>query len=383
MSYTIVPYSEIKPRWDAFCDSCPSAWFFHTTEWIEYTASMPLSGPSENLGFAVTDGSRILALAPLIKERQGERTQFTYGGWNTPFPAFLDSLGAAAERKAVEKFIFSTVAAQYKVDYANYYVCSLVDEVLNGSLRVNPIPKHGFHDTTLSTYILDLQGLDEEALYRGFRKGCKSDIKTAQKRGFRVILVDSNNYEPKHFDSYRSIHREAAGRQTRSDESWEKQRSWLQSGKSILALLEQDGTYVSAAFINVYKEKAYYQSAGTLPAFEGERGTGHLIHWETIRYLKRNGYKWYETGNNHHLNVSQEVADGKLLGISRFKAGFGAELYPIFRGERFGTVDQMRADYLKRIATYELVASQSLAADAAGSEEQIAPDNSKAISEVP
>jgi hypothetical protein len=348
----------MKQEWDAFCESCKSAWFFHTTGWIEYTASMPLSGSSENLSFAVTDGNRLLGLVPLIKERHGNRTHFAYGGWNTPFPAFLDSMGDA-ERKAVEKFVFETARTVSDVDYACFYVCGLNEEVLDGSLRVNPIPKHGFHDTTISTYILNLQNEDEEALYRGFRKGCKSDIKTAQKHGFNAVIVDGDNYEPQFFDNYRSIHREAAGRQTRSDESWEKQRSWLKAGKSVLALLEKDGTHVSAAFINTYKEKAYYQSAGTLPSFEGERGAGHLVHWEIIRYLKRKGYKWYETGNNHHPNVSQEVADGKLLGISRFKAGFGADIYPLFRGERFGSMDYMKLVYAQRLAAYESLAEQS------------------------
>jgi hypothetical protein len=359
MSYTIVPYSEIKPGWDAFCADCASAWFFHTTGWIEYTASMPLSGPSENLSFAVADGNRLLALVPLIKECLGDQTQFAYGGWNIPFPAFLGSMGAA-ERKAVEKFVFETVRTGSAVDYACFYVCGLSEEVLDGSLRVNPIAKHGFHDTTISTYILNLQREDEEALYRGFRKGCKSDIKTAQKRGFKVLIVDGDNYEARYFDCYRSIHREAAGRQTRTDASWEKQRSWLQVGHSVLALLEKDGTYVSAAFINTYKDKAYYQSAGTLPSFEGERGAGHLVHWELIRYLKRKNYRWYETGNNYCPNVSQEVADEKLLGISRFKASFGADLYPLFRGERFGTMDNMKQVYLQRLAAYESLAEQAL-----------------------
>src|ERR1022692_2309097 len=359
MLYTVVPHPRIKQEWDTFCENCVSAWFFHTTGWIEYTASMPMSGSTENLSFAVTEGNRLLALVPLLKERHGDRLHFAYGGWNTPFPAFLDSMGYA-ERKAVEKFVFETVRTIPDIDYACFYVCGLSEEVLNGSLRVNPIPKHGFHDTTISTYILNLQKEDEDALYRGFRKGCKSDIKTAQKRGFKTVIVDSDNYEARYFDRYRSIHREAAGRQTRSDESWEKQRDWLKAGKSVLALLEKEGTHISAAFINTYKDKAYYQSAGTLPSFEGERGTGHLVHWEIIRYLKHRGYKWYETGNAYYPNISQEVADEKLLGISRFKGSFAADLYPLFRGERFGTIDYMKKVYAQRLAVYEALTEQAL-----------------------
>jgi lipid II:glycine glycyltransferase (peptidoglycan interpeptide bridge formation enzyme) len=224
---------------------------------------------------------------------------------------------------------------------------------------VNPLPKHGYQDTTISTNILLLNG-DEDALYRNFRKGCKSDIKTAQKCGFKIFVIDKTNYEAKYFDSYRAIHFEAAGRQTRSDESWEKQRSWLQSGTAILGVEEKDGQTVSAAFVNTYKNRAYYQSCATLPSFEREVGIGHVMQWEIIRHLRKNGFTHYEIGWNYYPNISQEVADPKLLGISRFKGGFGADLFPLFRGERFGTTDYMKMVYAQRLTNYESLAERAL-----------------------
>jgi hypothetical protein len=358
VDYTLLPFSEIpRQDWDAACEQSPGAWFIHTSEWIEYTANIRLEEKSENLSFAVTDGRRLMALVPLVKEKHQERKHISYAGFNTPYPAFLGSLGEA-ERKAIEKFTFEKIAELSDVDYWCFYVSSLTDEVLKHSLNVNPLPKHGYQDTTISTNILALTG-DEDAIYRNFRKGCKSDIKTAQKRGYKVFIIDKNNYEPAYFDRYRAIHLEAAGRQTRSDESWEKQKGWLQAGKSILAVEENDGRAVSAAFVNTYKHRAYYQSCATLPAFEREVGIGHLMQWEIIRHLKKNHFSHYEIGWNYYPNISQEVADPKLLGISRFKGGFGAEVFPLFRGERFGTVDYMREVFAKRLTTYESLAEQS------------------------
>jgi lipid II:glycine glycyltransferase (peptidoglycan interpeptide bridge formation enzyme) len=359
VDYTLLPFSEIpRQDWDAACEQSPGSWFTHTSGWIEYTASMRLQEKSENLSFAVTDGRRLMALVPLVKENHQGRKHISYAGFNTPYPAFLGSLGEA-ERKALEKFTFEKIASLSDVDYWCFYVSALTDEVLNHSLNVNPLPKHGYQDTTISTNIL-LLNTEEDALYRSFRKGCKSDIKTAQKRGCKVFIVDKTNYQAKYFDSYRAIHFEAAGRQTRSDESWEKQRCWLQEGSSLLAVEEKDGQTVSAAFVNTYKNRAYYQSCATLPSFEREVGIGHVMQWEIIRHLKKNAFTHYEIGWNYYPNISQEVADPNLLGISRFKGGFGADVYPLFRGERFKTMEYMKSVHAQRLAAYESLAEETL-----------------------
>ena len=358
MDYTLLPFSEIpKQDWDAVCEQSPGAWFTHTSGWIDYTANMRLQDKSENLSFAVAHGRRLLALVPLIRENHQGRRHISYAGFNTPYPALLGSL-VEAERKTLEKFIFEKIAALSDVDYWCFHVSSLTDEVLNHSLNVNPLPKHGYQDTTISSNVL-LLNADAETLYRNFRKGCKSDIKTAQKRGCKVFIVDKSNYEAKHFDSYRAIHLEAAGRQTRTDESWEKQRSWLQAGTSLLALEEKDGQTISAAFVNTYKNRAYYQSCATLPAFEREVGIGHVMQWEIIQHLKKNAFTHYEIGWNYCPNISQEVADSKLLGISRFKGGFGADVFPLFRGERFGAGDYMRTVFTQRLTAYETLAEEA------------------------
>jgi hypothetical protein len=359
VAYDLLPFSQIpRQDWDAACQESAGAWFTHTSGWIEYTANLRLGEKSQNLSFAVTDGRRLMALVPLIKENHQGRKHISYAGFNTPFPAFLGPLGDA-ERKALEKFTFEKILSLSGVDYWCFYVSSLTDEVLNRSLSVNPLPKHGYQDTTIATNILLLQA-EEDALFRGFRKGCKSDIKTAQKRGYKVFIVDKTNYDARCFNSYRAIHFEAAGRQTRSDESWEKQRSWLQEGTSLLGVEEKDGQTVSAAFVNTYKNRAYYQSCATLPSFEREVGIGHAMQWEIIRHLKKNAFSHYEIGWNYYPNISQEVADPKLLGISRFKGGFGADVLPLYRGERFGAMDYMKQVYAQRLAAHQSLAEQAL-----------------------
>ncbi len=42
-----------------------------------------------------------------------------------------------------------------------------------------------------------------------------------------------------------------------------------------------------------------------------------------------------------------------MLGISRFKAGFGADVYPLYRGEWFRDKEILMETYIKRVNQYE------------------------------
>jgi lipid II:glycine glycyltransferase (peptidoglycan interpeptide bridge formation enzyme) len=209
----------------------------------------------------------------------------------------------------------------------------------------------GLH-TTISTNILSLEK-DEDVLFRNLSQNTKRNIKTPVKNGFEVKVFDKQNITREIFDIYKNIHFQAAGRKTRPDKTWDVMFEWIQNDLSILAVTTKEGEYVSAQFVNNYDRKAYYQSGATHPEYERERGVGHLAQWEIIKYLKSNDFTHYELGWNWYPNISQEVADEKMLGISRFKAGFGADIYPLFRGEWFRDGDYMREVYDERLERCE------------------------------
>lgn len=355
MQAEIVPFAQIdRDEWDAFCRESDSAWYFHTAERIAYALDM---APEErrrstNHSFALRDGSTFLAIVPLVAEIDAHgHSQITYAGLNTPYPAFVNGITARVQ-KQLTRYIFQAVFALPHIRYVNYFVTPLTEAVLQRDLCVNPLPAFGFHDTSLSTNILALAGKTEHELFSGFRKGTKSDIKTAERNGYRVTVVDAGGIDREVFARYRDIHFHAAGRQTRPDSTWEAMYQRIKSGRALLALCRNAQHSAAAVLVTTYKQKALYASAATRPEFGGERGIGHLLQWAIIRQLVRQGYTHYELGWNWSPNISQEVADAKMLGISRFKAGFGSRTYPLFRGERCFAEEYMRALVSERITEY-------------------------------
>jgi hypothetical protein len=333
-----------------------TSWFQHTDQWRKYTLNMRKSG-SIDLSFGVFQNNKLVAFSPLIKEYiydSQEKNEFSMAGFPSVYPVFLDTLSKNNKDK-VEKLIFKEIfeiAKDEDISYINFYISSLSDVVLDKKMIVNPLCKFGFHDTTISTNLLKLDK-EEDLLFRNFRKGTKSDIKTAVKEGYVTNIFDKKNITREMFEIYKSLHFEAAGRKTRPDNTWDIMFEWIQNGLSILAITTKEGEYVSAQFVNTYDRKAYYQSGATQSKHEKERGVGHLAQWEIIKYLKFNDFTYYELGWNWYPNISQEVVDGKMLGISRFKAGFGADIHPLFRGEWFSDEEYMKEIYSERLEKYE------------------------------
>ena len=66
--------------WDEFCAASPSAWLWHTTAWREYTLNYRPELQSESRAFGVYDEGRLVAVVPLMIERDEDGWAFTFGG---------------------------------------------------------------------------------------------------------------------------------------------------------------------------------------------------------------------------------------------------------------------------------------------------------------
>jgi hypothetical protein len=344
-------------RWDQFCLKSATAWFRHTSTWIEYSLAMRPAGESMNCSFGITDNGELVAVAPLIKEAvrgQSGRSEFSFAGWNAPFPALADGLGEQHRDKTIKEVFreIERLAVLHKVAYAAFEVHP-VHTLLNRDVYpCNPLPFLGFSSSEISTHIVPLDR-DEATLLRSMRKGHKSDIVAGQKNGLTARLYDSGSITDDIFKVYRQIHFHAAGGQTRPERTWEIMYEWIQKGYAVLALLHHDsGMAIAAALTITYKDAAYYGSSCLEPEYNSERGGMHLLLWETMRYLKRKGIRWFETGWQFTPTLSQEVASKKEVNISLFKRGFGGMNLPYYRGEKFYHHEYMKETFINRLEKF-------------------------------
>lgn len=333
--------------WNDFCLNSDTAWFRHTTWFLEYALNCRFDKKSKNLAFMVYQDNIPVAAVPLIMQTisdEPEILEFALGDTNIPFPAFTGTL-SSDNRKNFTKIIFGEIdrlAEENGVSYARFFFDPLCVEILSGNQVYNSILKFGYHETSLSTNIISLD-ISETEIFSNIRKGHKADIKTAIKNCYTLDFFAQENISQEAFNIYKNLHLTAAGRKTRPDESWDLMFEFIKDGFSVLVLERVNGEYVAGALVFTYKNAAYYGSGATHPDFERVKGIGHLLQWEIIRYLKKRGYRYYETGWNFYPVLSQEVVSDKELNIAFFKSGFGGEIYPLFRGEKF-----YNKEYFKR-----------------------------------
>jgi len=353
--------SELNDTWNNFCASNPNAWFRHTTHFIDYIMNCRFDDKSKNLSFLVYQNKVLVAVVPLIIQSiygKPELLEFAFTDTNTPYPCLGTSL-STDNAKQILKFIFEHInqlATEYNIVYARYFIEPLSDKILQSQYKINPLIYFDFIDTSISTSVINLN-FNEDELLRNIRKGHKADIKFAEKQGYAVSIFDKNNITDEAFLTYKNMHFTAAGKKTRRDESWDIMYQWIKSGYAILALVKINcnGPFVGAAFVITSQCKAYYGSAAMDPSIDRMRGLGHLIQWEIIKYLKQNGFGYYDLGLNAYVMISQDMPSRKDLSISIFKSGFANETYPFFRGEQFYSEEYFKNVKLALVNEYCLM----------------------------
>ena len=143
----------------------------------------------------------------------------------------------------------------------------------------------------------------------------KDNLKKSLRKSYKSLV---NRQEGVIFSPFiyqlKELHLKAAGRKTRSDETWDIQQEMIDAGEAFVVELYKDGTLISAALFMTNQYCCYYAVAASLVGVNS-----HPVIWAAIEYCKAEGLERFELG---------EKLEGteKERNISKFKAGFGADL---------------------------------------------------------
>lgn len=313
--------------WEDFAAKSDMAWFRHTIDWLKYSACCRFDSNTVNVSFMVKQSGKIQAIVPLLVEYDYQNPStnvFAMYGDYTPLPAYANE--SDIDRGKVDEFIWEEMgkmADKYHVTKAKFMVDPLIKyPYFNDFASFNLLEK-GYQLEFTTTNIVDLT-LDIDVILRKMRKGHKAAVKQVlQQGGYHVDIFEKDTISHEVMDKFKQIHITDAGRQTRTDESWECMYNWVTSGKGCLALLYLDKIqdYAAGALIMQYKDAAYYASFATTDSYMLNGHCGQAIQWEVIKYLKEKGYSRYETGRNYFAD-SQYAGDAKRMEISKYQRGY-------------------------------------------------------------
>lgn len=271
-------------------------WLWHSSLWAEFARSCG----SISRDLAIFDGEKLLALspaeqvgitwAPVVRRDLSDRMRAKI--WTT----------CLRERKTV--VTLSPLVPNYS---------DVILDFLSTALRL------GWSDQSLTSTVLD-PWRPEEQLFSDMAGRHRTAISNASEVQMRIRPVKHRDFE-----LFRKLYRDAAGDKGRTDEALNVIRDWPGS-HAFVSAAEQDGEPLSAHLNLLFGRSAYYGFSANAP----NAGTAsHALMWETVRWLKSQGFYKYELGAQYRGVLPYDESTEKERAISLFKRGFGGKEVPL------------------------------------------------------
>lgn len=162
-----------------------------------------------------------------------------------------------------------------------------------------------------------------EALHKGLTKAYKWAVNWGKKNLVTSVL-DQTTMTAEHLAQFRRLHVEAAGRETRTTQSWTLQYDMVRSGEAFCVFAWMEGELVSAALFPHSKSHCFYGvSASRRSLFD--KPLSHGVIWTALLHAKLAGLRCFEMGEQLFPMSPRPDPSRKELGISFFKRAFGGE----------------------------------------------------------
>jgi hypothetical protein len=216
----------------------------------------------------------------------------------------------------------------------------------NKNWAYNYLRSYDYLDCTSNGYIFELNDKPDE-LFKRFNSSSRKLIRKSLREGCEVTVYNSSNIAKDIFLNYKKYHIICAGRQTRSDESFDSMLKSIKSDNAILVEVSYQDKAIGYLHIPIFFPYAMMGSMANLPEYEKEFQIYRLLLWGAVQYL--HNYKLMLNGfpaGHSKIDGLRSYMDEKQIGISRYKSFVGFELVPYFKGVKY---------FDKRVAEEELL----------------------------
>ncbi|MCP4322230.1 MAG: hypothetical protein GY787_10355 [Alteromonadales bacterium] len=159
-------------------------------------------------------------------------------------------------------------------------------------------------------------------LKQSLRKSYKSLVNWG-KKNLTQISIDKNNYSEIYALQFREFHKQVAGKQTRSNTTWQIQFEMIKAGEAFLHLYYLSNKLVAGNLTLLGNNTAFY-AVGVYDRQVMQSKKLPLSHWPLLNAI----YTCQELGINRFElgGFDSDINDGKLQQISDFKKGFSTNM---------------------------------------------------------
>ena len=302
-------------NWDDVIENSSNVPVFYLKSSVDYYESY---FEGQNLSFVLKESDKPIGIMPLFIYKDKEEWVLSTNGEGVIGPLFTNSLPKKL-KKRLERQIVDIVlllAEKLKIKKINFLECSPV--VSGWHLLWLERSSRDFLTYQLA---IDLNQTIEE-IRLDFRKSYKPLVNKAL-REWKVDVCRSD--DEKIFEEFKLLHIKEAGRQTRSDESWNIQRNQIMNNEAFLVTVRDEKDLIGGGFFTHTKDIGMY-SVAAYNRNLFDKPIGHAVQMIAIERLKEIGCSSYQLGQKSTHLSSSNVTD-KELSISHFKEGFAGYVY--------------------------------------------------------
>ena len=316
--------------WDGVWDRLPYQGVAYAAPTVDYQQAYLRSAAwtLEDASLVLQSGGRAYGLWPLTVGGPPEGARLTSAGGGVMAPVFA----ADAPRGQIKKIVSHLIAFAGAL-CARQGLPALVAE----QDAAPPLAGQGaseWHQQLLAAgasvsvqhdLYLDL-GPDLAEIHANFRKGHKWGINVGLRK-WEVFALDEANASHEVWAEFKQLHRDVAGRATRSDETWAAQFAMIDSGQAFLIGLRdpEDSRLVGGNFYQYSRDEGLLAVAAYDRTLFG-KPLGHVAQQRGIEWMKARGLRWYKIGHRFY-SQEQPAPTAKEVSIAHFKEGFASHMF--------------------------------------------------------
>jgi Acetyltransferase (GNAT) domain len=216
----------------------------------------------------------------------------TLGRFGMPIRMIVSAAEAGTRRRLIREAVTTLAQVAFQTGVDEAIVADPDSHELLSDLGLACLAAGGRMGVRMHA-VADLS-LSEKELLADVRKSAKSLLNWGRRAlALRYCNVASSDREA--FDAYRRLHREVAGKVTRSEHSWEVMFDTVRTGRGELTLATLDADLVGGTLVVDGIHSSYYAS-GAYRRSHFDRPLGHWPLMDAILRAKARGMRWFEVG---------------------------------------------------------------------------------------
>ena len=301
--------------WNTVLSASSYASVYHQVSNVDYYSAY---FQGENISFVLIEGQKPIAIFPIFAYQDNNEWKISSNSLGVISPLFVRDIPKKS-RKRLEKQLIEiilliskklklkkTIFFEYSHFLSNWFLLWLERA-----------------DKNFITYQLAIDLRQSvENIKLDFRKSYKPLVNKALKE-WDVKVCEENVDEV--FKEFKDLHFEAAGKQTRSKESWSIQRKQIEDNEAFLVTVRDGNLLIGAGFFNFSRDMGAY-SVGAYKRDLFDKPIGHAVQMIAINQLKDLGCKTYILGQKA-VAISSSALSQKETSISHFKEGFAGYVF--------------------------------------------------------